>query len=223
MQVRVNRNKVFGPQKKKRIYPDESQVTAIKNMPSPENTKDLERFLGLINYVGRFIPNLSEKSNSLRLLLKKEVEWHWTPEYLHAFSKLKQHLTNKPVLQYFDASKPVVISVHASKSGLGVCLLQSNLPVPVVMRHDLSLKQNIIMLKLKRSCWPVCFKPGLSCLPIHSRYIVASGGSGAHQSVDLRDHFDAKAQVCAVTACNLLMDTHFVQLQKCTYLYSELQ
>lgn len=70
---------------KKGISPDESHVVAIKNMPIPSNVKDVERFLGLVTYVGSFIPKLSEQTALLRELLKKEIEWHWEERHQNCF------------------------------------------------------------------------------------------------------------------------------------------
>lgn len=111
------------------IYPDDSHLLAVKNMPTPKNKKDVERFLGLVTYINTFIPNLSEKTSILRDLLRKEVEWHWDANHDACFNRLKSSLTSTPVLQYYTLNKPVVISVDASKNGLGACLMQDNLPV----------------------------------------------------------------------------------------------
>lgn len=111
------------------IYPDDSHLTAIKNMPRPTNKKDIERFLGRITYVGNFIPNLSEKTHDLRQLLKNDVEWHWEQNHEISFQKLKESLTRPPVLRYYDVNKPVTLSVDSSKTGIGVCLLQEGMPV----------------------------------------------------------------------------------------------
>ncbi|KAI8438614.1 hypothetical protein MSG28_011052 [Choristoneura fumiferana] len=111
------------------LYPDESHISAIVNMPRPTNCKDIERLLGLTTYVGNFIPNLSEKTKPLRELLKKEVEWHWTDLHENAWTLIKKCLSQTPVLQYYSMSKPITLSVDASKSGLGAVLLQNGLPV----------------------------------------------------------------------------------------------
>ena len=111
------------------ICPDESHTSAIRNMPTPKNTKDLERFLGLITYVGKFIKNLSDKTYPLRELLKKDVHWHWEDRHEQCFNTLKQCLSNPPTLQYYSLDKPITISVDASKNGLGACLMQDGLPV----------------------------------------------------------------------------------------------
>lgn len=129
------------------IYPDESHTSAIRNMPKPENYKDLERFLGLVNYVGKFVKNMSDKTHHLRQLLKKDIEWHWDSSHQQAFDHLKKCLTEVPVLQYFDVGKPVVLSVDSSKNGLGVCLLQNGLPVSYASRSLTKAEQNYAQIE----------------------------------------------------------------------------
>lgn len=111
------------------LSPDDSHLSAIKNMQVPKNKKDIERFLGLITYVGSFVPNLSDKTLPLRELLKKEIEWHWDERHEQCFTYLKTCLTKRPVLQYYSLEKPIIISVDASSTGLGACLMQNGLPV----------------------------------------------------------------------------------------------
>lgn len=108
--------------------PDENKLKAIKEMPLPQNKKEVQRFLGMITYVGRFIPNLSNLTSSLRNLIKNDIIFEWTNHHTKSFNELKNLLTKPPVLQYYDINKEVVISVDASKDGVGACLLQNKLP-----------------------------------------------------------------------------------------------
>ena len=63
------------------IYPDDRKVEAIKNMSFLENKEELQRFLGMINYLGKFLPNLSENTENLRKLLEKDTKWHFNENY----------------------------------------------------------------------------------------------------------------------------------------------
>lgn len=108
---------------------DDSRIESIMSMKSPTNKKELERFMGVINYVAKFIPNLAMINSPLRNLLKKDIEFHWLEEHEKVFQKLKQQLVSKPVLQFFNEKLPVVLSVDASKDGLGAVIFQNNLPV----------------------------------------------------------------------------------------------
>ena len=55
--------------------------TAIMAMRTPENTSAVRRFLGMANYVSRFIPKLSEMATPLRQLTRKETDWKWEAEH----------------------------------------------------------------------------------------------------------------------------------------------
>ena len=61
---------------KEGLKPDSKKTEAIKNMARPKNTEELQRFLGMITYLAKFIPNLSQTAAPLRTLLEKDVEWH---------------------------------------------------------------------------------------------------------------------------------------------------
>lgn len=56
---------------------DTGRTEAIKSLKEPTSKKELQRLLGFINYVRKFVPNLATMSDPLRNLLKKDVEWHW--------------------------------------------------------------------------------------------------------------------------------------------------
>ena len=93
-------------------------------MPTPESPADLCRFLGMVQYLAKFVPNLASNSSALRQLLVKDANWEWTEEHTKQFADLQFLVTNSPVLKYFDPNLPVKLSVDASKSGLGSVLLQ---------------------------------------------------------------------------------------------------
>ena len=57
------------------VKPDPSKVAAILQMPEPTNKSELQRFLGMINYLGKFLPNLASVSAPLRSLLENDIEF----------------------------------------------------------------------------------------------------------------------------------------------------
>ena len=95
-------------------------------MPNPSNVKELQRFLGMINYLGKFILNLSDETAPLRKLLEKNVQWTFDKPQIDAVEKLKHLVTSSPVLKYFDPNKPSKVSSDASKVGLGAVLEQQH-------------------------------------------------------------------------------------------------
>lgn len=111
------------------MRPDDKKVKAIIDMPDPEDKKSLERFLGMVNYLSKFIPNYSESVAVLRGLLKKSSEWVWDREHAKVVRELKKKLSTAPVLALYSHSHPITLSVDASSSALGAVLLQEGRPV----------------------------------------------------------------------------------------------
>ena len=96
--------------------------------------RHLRQFLGMTNHLHKFISNFSEKTAPLRELLRNDAHWSWEPAQQQAFDTLKADISQPPVLRYFDPSKPVTLSVDASKSGLGAVCLQDGFPVAYASR-----------------------------------------------------------------------------------------
>ena len=59
------------------VRPDLAKVKAIQKVPIPKNVSDVRQFLGMVNQLGKFSPNLAEKTRSLRELLQNDKAWLW--------------------------------------------------------------------------------------------------------------------------------------------------
>ena len=92
--------------------------------PPPRDVAELRSFMGMVNYMKRYSPVLTEMSAPLRELTKEGVLYRWELAHETAFQDIKQELTQTPVLAYFDARKRHVIQTDASQKGLGGVLLQ---------------------------------------------------------------------------------------------------
>ena len=106
------------------VYADPRKIFAIIDMPVPKNKVELQRFLGMCNYLGKFIPDLANVTAPLYCLLEKDVPWHFEAEQENAVKKLKEMVTSAPVLKYFSPKDPVKVTCDASKLGLGAVLQQ---------------------------------------------------------------------------------------------------
>ena len=73
---------------------DSAKVNLIKNWPMATNQKELQSFLGTVNYLSRLLAFQSDLYSPLQGLLKKDAEWVWTDVHLNAFEQLKLHVSN---------------------------------------------------------------------------------------------------------------------------------
>ncbi|CAG9089362.1 unnamed protein product [Plutella xylostella] len=111
------------------MRPDNTKIKAIVDMPYPTDRKALERFLGMVNYLSKFIQGYSSMVTVLRCLLKKDAVFIWEKQHSDAVDKIKAALCAAPVLALYSAEAPVVLQVDASAGALGAVLLQGGRPV----------------------------------------------------------------------------------------------
>lgn len=106
------------------IRADPDKTKAIKQMPVPKCVADVKRFLGMVNYIGKFSPNIAELTGPIRDLLKAENDWTWGIQQQQAFEKVKQELSSPAVLAQYCPDRQTRVSADASFFGLGGVLSQ---------------------------------------------------------------------------------------------------
>ncbi|XP_015279713.1 PREDICTED: uncharacterized protein K02A2.6-like, partial [Gekko japonicus] len=104
------------------VHPTDEKVRAIKNAPCPVNKKELQAFLGLLNFYHAFLPHKASVAAPLHALLHKDAKWRWGAEQKKAFEGVKSLLSSNAVLTHYDDQKLLVLAADASPYGVGAVL-----------------------------------------------------------------------------------------------------
>ena len=130
------------------LKPVPAKVEAILNMPPPADKQGLRRIMGMVNYLQKFAPGLSELTTPIRTLLKDDAEFVWE-ESVHGqcFKRVKGVIASAPVLKYFDPSVEAVLQCDASQHGLGACLMQNGQPVAYASRSLTETECNYVQME----------------------------------------------------------------------------
>eukprot|EP00253_Pinus_taeda_P035091 PITA_35091 len=105
---------------------DSERIQAILQIPYPRNIKELQAFLGKINFLRTFIPNLAELIRLLSNMLKKDAKVKWSLETKQDFESMKTALTQTPVLTSPQFDKDFIIFSFTSEHTIVVVLLQKD-------------------------------------------------------------------------------------------------
>ena len=103
---------------------DSTRTQGISSFPPPTFPKAIARFLGMLNFFHRFIPNIAHIAAPLNRLRKKEVKFCWGSDQQRAFGPLKASGINPHVLATADFSKRFILLTDASPVAVAAVLLQ---------------------------------------------------------------------------------------------------
>ena len=139
---------------------DPAKVQALMEMPSPTDVAGVQRFLGMVQYLCKFLPHLSDLTTPLRDLTQKDTKWVWGDPQEQALEAVKKAVTSTPVLRYYNLQEEVTLQCDASQFGLGAAMMQKGQPVAYASRALTSTET-----RYARDC--LCVRP-FRCLHIWS-------------------------------------------------------
>ena len=137
------------------LKPDPIKVEAIASMPRPDDKRAVQRLLGCVNYLSRFMPQLSKVSEPLRKLTEKNVMFTWDSSQEEAFQAIKSMISSAPLLKYYDVASETTIQCDASESGLGATLLQEGQPVAFASRSLSTVERQYA--QIEKECLAIVF------------------------------------------------------------------
>ena len=129
--------------------PSQSKVKAIQEMPPPQSKKQVQSFVGMVNYLSKFSARLSELAEPIHELSKERVPFNWGLEHKEAFHLIKKEVTAAPILAYYNPNKSMVLQMDTSCKGLGACLLQNEKPVYFASKALTETQKGYVAIELE--------------------------------------------------------------------------
>ncbi|GFS21854.1 Pol polyprotein [Elysia marginata] len=134
------------------IHADPETVEGIREFSAPSNVTELQRFLGMVNQLTKFTPELATHTEPLRQLLKRDSFWLWGAPQKQSFLKIKTSLISTPALAHYSPEKETIVAADASNAGLGAVLFQvqsdgSRRPVSYISRSLTAAEKNYAVIK----------------------------------------------------------------------------
>ena len=108
---------------------DTEKVKAIQKFPEPSNVSELRSFLGLVNFVTKFVSHSADLLMPFNNLLKKDVKFIWSSVQQKCFELIKKAVCESTILSYYNPNLELVLENEASEYGLGTALFQNGKPI----------------------------------------------------------------------------------------------
>ena len=109
----------------KGVTADPDKVSAIRDFPTPKNVTEIRSFLGPVQQLSQFAPDLAHMTVAIRSLLKKNNAFTWLPVHDQGFITVKNSMCSPVLVKPFDPSLPTELLTDVSKLfGIGFALIQ---------------------------------------------------------------------------------------------------
>ena len=118
-------------------------------MPPPDCKKQVQSFIGMVNYLPKFSAHLSELAESIRELSKEKVPFKWGPQHQESFKLLKKEIAAAPILAYYNPRNTTHLQTDVRIKGLGTCLLQDKRPVYFASKAITEVQRRYVAIELE--------------------------------------------------------------------------
>ena len=117
------------------MQPDPRKISALTETPTPKNKKELQAYLGIINYLSKFSPDMVEVCKPLRKLTSSKAMWTWDASYQQRFEKAKTLIKVEMCMKFYDDNIPLYLVTDTSGISLRAVLL--------LLRYDTSCQTHM--------------------------------------------------------------------------------
>ena len=102
------------------------KVKAIREMHAPKTEKQVRGFSGRLNYISRFISNMTATCAPIFKLLRKDQGCIWTEDCQRAFERIKEYLLEPPILSPPVEGRPLIMYLTVLDESMGCILGQQD-------------------------------------------------------------------------------------------------
>ena len=110
----------------KKVKPLTSRIDGFQKLEPPKSMKALQRYLGTINFLAKYVYGMQPILQPFYNLLHKETDFKWTQQHQKFFEQMKKTITHKLELTVPDNTKPFYIITDGSNTGIGAPLPQQH-------------------------------------------------------------------------------------------------
>jgi hypothetical protein len=103
---------------------DPERIVAILNLPAPTSKKEIQAFMGFINFVCRFVPDFVVMVKPIHNILKKDLSFSWTDDVENSFVGIKKEISFAPVLAKPNFEKEFMIYTNDTEEAVFAILMQ---------------------------------------------------------------------------------------------------
>ena len=115
---------------------DPAKVEARTKMEKPQDVLGVQRFIGMVKYLAKFLPKISEVCEPLRSLTHKDAPWEWVETHDNAFQDIQRAICEAPVLKYFDHKAATEGQGDDHQKDLILYSCKKGVPSPMLAEHS---------------------------------------------------------------------------------------
>ena len=129
------------------IKPDKKLVDKVMNISVPRTKKEVERFMGIVNFYATKIPNFASICEPINKLRRSSMPFVWNSDQEQAFKMVKKVLCSDLIVKPFSVTKELTLTCDASEKAIGAVLSQEGFPIMYLSRILTEAERNYAVIE----------------------------------------------------------------------------